>query len=81
MARRSKQIYQRMMEEDRRRIEHLSTLFREIGFDEVEAWHRAEIHFGISMSEFLRNGNLPLSERLERARRQHDLVVRTPPVS
>lgn len=78
MARRSKQIYRRMMDEDQRRIEHHSALFREIGFDEVEAHHRAEIHFGMMMSEFLRNGNLSLTERLARARRQHDLVVRMP---
>lgn len=74
-ARKSKRVYDLMKREDDRRIEHYTSLFREAGFADEEAANRAEAYFGLVMSEYLRNGNLPIRKRLELARKQHDLLV------
>ncbi len=74
-ARKSRPMLARMQSEDDQRRAHYATLFRDMGFDEAEAGFRAEMYFGLVMSEFLRNGALPLDTRLALGRRQHDFLV------
>lgn len=74
-SRRSRQVHERLLNEDLQRLEHYTSLFREAGFGEPEASRRADLYFGMVMSEFLRHGNLPLAKRLELARDQHEILI------
>lgn len=76
-ARKSPQVLSRMQREDDMRVDHYRRLFLEAGFDEKAASEHAEAYFAFVMSEYLRNGRLPMKERLEKARRFHDFVCKS----
>ena len=64
-----------MHAEDERRKTRFRSVFREAGFDEAEANHRADAYFALGISEYLRNGGLQLAERIKLARTRHTLLV------
>jgi AcrR family transcriptional regulator len=78
-ARKSGPVLARMRKEDDERKAHYASLFREMGFDADEASLRAEMYFGLVMSEFLRNGAQPLDERLRQGRAQHAFLLQGKP--
>lgn len=65
----------KLAEEDRKRLEHIIQQFSELGFSPTEAAVRGDIYHALIQGEYLRNGLLPLNERLSRARIQHDAIL------
>jgi len=64
-----------IVEEDKRRLDIVSGLFEELGFDAEASARWANIYLSLIVSEFLRNGSRPLKERLAAARAQHQIIV------
>ena len=74
-AHRTPRIRERLRREDEKRLRHYASEFRALKFDPGEAMRRARTYYGLVMSEYFRNGMLPMRERLARAREQHDLLT------
>jgi AcrR family transcriptional regulator len=75
-ASQNRKLGERIRTEDAKRIAHYAKLFGDMGLNEAEAKGRAELYFASVMSEYLRYGLMPLEERLEKARFQHDILTR-----
>lgn len=66
----------RLQAEDRKRLDHMVQQFRDMGFPPDEARARGDIYQALVQGEFMRNGALPLAERLQRAKTQHEALMR-----
>lgn len=71
-------IAERIEARDQERLDFLAGELRALGFSAEDAIVRGQLFQTVLTGEFLRNGGLPLEDRLERARRQHRVLV-TPP--
>lgn len=69
-------VAERIAVEDERRLEFLKDQLVALGFAEDEALARGQAYQLMMTGEFLRSGALPLDERLRRARRHHDVLVK-----
>ena len=74
-AQRTPRIRERIRREDNKRLEHYASLFRALDLDAAEAERYARTYYSLVMSEYFRNGTLPVAERLRLAREQHDLLT------
>ena len=68
------EIARRIDERDAQRLAFLMQRLEEIGFAREEARVRGQVYQAIMTGEFLRNGGLPLGERIDRAREYHLLL-------
>ena len=68
------EIARRIDERDAQRLAFLMQRLEEIGFSREEARVRGQVYQAIMTGEFLRNGGLPLEERIDRAREYHLLL-------
>lgn len=74
-AQKSQHLTERLQEENTQRIDADAALFCEMGLSPDHAQRFAGLYNTMIVSEFLRNGALPLEDRLALARSQHDLVI------
>lgn len=68
------EIARRIDERDAQRLAFLMQRLQEIGFSREEARVRGQVYQAIMTGEFLRNGGLPLEERIDRAHEYHLLL-------
>ena len=68
------EIARRIDERDAQRLAFLMQRLQEIGFSREEALVRGQVYQAIMTGEFLRNGGLPLEERIDRAHEYHLLL-------
>ena len=68
------EIARRIDERDAQRLAFLMQRLEEIGFSREEARVRGQVYQAIMTGEFLRNGGLPLEERIDRAHEYHLLL-------
>lgn len=68
------EIARRIDERDAQRLAFLMQRLEEIGFSREEARVRGQVYQAIMTGEFLRNGGLPLKERIDRAHEYHLLL-------
>lgn len=68
------EIARRIDERDAQRLAFLMQRLQEIGFSREEARVRGQVYQAIMTGEFLRNGGLPLKERIDRAHEYHLLL-------
>ena len=68
------EIARRIDERDAQRLAFLMQRLEEIGFSREEARVRGQVYQAIMTGEFLRNGGLPLKERIHRAHEYHLLL-------
>ncbi|MDD7972684.1 TetR/AcrR family transcriptional regulator [Roseinatronobacter alkalisoli] len=74
-AQKSPHLTRRLQDESTQRVDADAALFCEMGLPPADAQQFATLYNTMIVSEFLRNGALPLEERLALARSQHDLVI------
>lgn len=68
-------IAARIAKEDTGRLEFLKTQLMAMGFAEDDALARGQAYQALMTGEFLRSGALPLEERIDRARRHHEILL------
>ncbi len=74
-AQRHPEIATRIAEEDARRRHFFIEQFRALGFMDGEAAVRAEVYMAVISAEFLHSGGAKVADRLELARRKHEMLV------
>ncbi|MEE8333040.1 MAG: TetR/AcrR family transcriptional regulator [Alphaproteobacteria bacterium] len=74
-AQRHPDVARRIAQEDAHRRHFLTEQFRELGFMDGEAEVRAETYMAVISAEFLHSGGARINDRLELARRKHEMLV------
>jgi len=74
-AAKDQKLRRRIEEEDKRRLRHYAERFEAIGHKKARALELARIYMAVVVSEYLRNGALSRSERLDAAKQIHDTLI------